>query len=62
MDIFIATVIAALACGYCAGWLHRGKRKRPVFQNGSALQKQPEPVWAKWAPEIGRAISGRRDA
>lgn len=57
MTTMIATLIAALACGYCGGWLHRGsKRRRRMIPNGSALQQQGDPVWSSWTAEHGKAL------
>lgn len=66
MDPIMITpvLVLTLLCAIALGWVGHalfGKKKRKRIPNGSALQQQPDPVWAKWAPEIGRAISGRKE-
>lgn len=41
--------------------LRARKQKHIRRQSMGSYRRDPEPVWAKWAPEIGRAIGGRKD-
>lgn len=60
--VLVLTLLCAIALGWVGHALFGKPKKRQMPPNGSALQQQCDPVWAKWAPEIGRAISKRTDA
>ena len=65
-DLFV-TVFCAVLTGFGLEHIriryvqHRKRRGRRQFL-GMPSRRDPEPSWARWSPEIGRAIGGRRDA
>jgi hypothetical protein len=60
MTTLLLTVCLALLTGFVGGKLHeRRKKRKPGLQSWTAPRRDPEAVWAKWGPEIGRAIGKR---
>lgn len=54
--VLLLTLCCAVALGWAGHALFGRPKKRKLFPNGSALQKQPEAVWGNWDAETGKAL------